>query len=167
MLVAVVVLAAYVSGTGFVGAILLLVGVVVVPGAIHKRGKTLFRAWGIKDSRRPVVAALLVLLAAVLCYWWRVPQPVPATVTAMVLGSLGLAISRKLLNVSAHVSVISFAVLWAAVIFGGWAWALLVLSPVMILARVLVREHKWSESFAGALLGLATYGCFMAALIWS
>lgn len=85
----------------------------------------------------------------------------------LLLGDLGLACFLRWVNVSAHASVLTFAVLWAVTAYGpGWAW-LLVLSPLMIRSRVALRGHTWREALSGAALGVATFGCFIAVLAWT
>ena len=147
---------------GPAGMALLLAGVVVLPGAIYKGTKGLFRRRGIPDSRRTALASALLLAAAVVCFVLPAPEPVPATAAGLLLGNLGLDFFRRWLNVSAHVSVLTFAVLWATAAYGsGWAW-LVLLSPVMIVSRVSLRQHTLAEALSGAALGLAAFGCFLA-----
>ena len=162
-----VVLAGIEAGLGVLGVLLLLAGVVVVPGAIYKGTKGMFRRRGIPDSRRTALVSLLMLAATVVCFLLPVPAPVPATVTGLLLGNLGLVFFRRWLNVSAHVSVLTFAVLWITATYGaGWSW-LLILSPLMIFSRVSLGEHTRREALSGAALGLATFCCYLAVGTWS
>lgn len=164
VLAVVVVLAGAKAGLEWWGTALLLLGIAVVPGLIYKRSKGVFRRRGIKDQWRTGLVAFLTLVGAVVCYLIPVPAPVPATVAALFVGNLGLLLSRRGKNVSAHVSVMTFAVLWMVAVFGVfWAW-LLLLSPLMLLSRVYLREHTWSEALLGALLGVTTFCCFLVAM---
>jgi len=165
--VVLVILAGLQAGLGPLGITLLLAGVVVVPGVVYKGTKGMFRRRGIPDSRRTTVVSLLMLAAVVVCFVLPVPAPVPATVTGLLLGNLGLVFFRRWLNVSAHVSVLTFAVLWITATYGaGLAW-LLILPPLMILSRVSLGEHTLREALSGAALGLATFGCYLAVGTWS
>ncbi|MCQ2001489.1 hypothetical protein [Arthrobacter zhaoxinii] len=168
LVLAVLIIAAGIeAGLGPVGVALLLAGVVVVPGAVYKGTKGLFRRRGIPDSRRTTLVAVLMLAAAVVCFLVPVAAPVPATVTGLLLGNVGLVFFRRWLNVSAHVSVLTFGVLWVIATYGaGWAW-LLILSPLMVFSRVSLGEHSLREALSGAALGLATFCCFLAVMTWS
>ncbi|MDN3483661.1 hypothetical protein QMA10_17270 [Arthrobacter sp. APC 3897] len=149
------------------GVILLAAGVVGIPGAVYKGAKPLFRRRGIPDSRRIRIVAVLMLIGTVIC--WAIPleAPIPLTVAALFLGNAVLVFLRRRLDVSAHVSVLTFAVLWVTALFGGgWAW-LLILSPLMMFSRVALREHTRHEALAGAALGGATFSCFLVAMTWS
>ncbi|MET3172952.1 UNVERIFIED_ORG: hypothetical protein ABIB52_000780 [Arthrobacter sp. UYCu721] len=163
----VVVLAGIKAGIGLAGVAVLLLAIALVPGLIYKRSKSLFLKRGIADHWRTNLVAVLMFLGAVICYLIPVNAPVPATVAALFVGNAGLIFFRRWLNVSAHVSVISFSVLWIIANFGGgWAW-LLVLSPMMLFSRVSLGEHTWREALSGALLGLATFCCYLVATTWS
>lgn len=167
VLAALVLLAGIKSGLSPINTALLLTGIVVVPGLVYKRSKPWFRRRGIADHWRTILVAALTLLGAVLCYLLQLPEPVPATVAALFVGNAGLSFFRRWLNVSAHVSVLTFAVLWTVSVFGdAWLW-ILVLSPLMLLTRVSLNEHTWREALTGAVWGLATFGCFAAAMTWS
>ncbi|MCC9175439.1 hypothetical protein [Arthrobacter sp. zg-Y179] len=168
LVLAVLIIAAGIeAGLGPVGVLLLLAAVVVVPGAIYKGTKGLFRRRGIPDRWRAALVAALMLAGAVVCYLLPVASPVPETVTGLLLGNLGLVFFRRWLNVSAHVSVLTFGVLWVIAAYGaGWAW-LLILSPLMIFSRVSLGEHTLREALSGAALGLATFCCFLAVMTWS
>ncbi|MCC9205172.1 hypothetical protein [Arthrobacter sp. zg-Y769] len=168
LVLAVLVVAAGIeAGLGPVGVLLLLAGVVVVPGAIYKGTKGLFRRRGIPDSRRAALVAALMLAGVIVCFLLPVPSPVPATVTALLFGNVGLVFFRRWLNVSAHVSVLTFGVLWIIATYGAnWAW-LLILLPLMILSRVSLGEHTRREALSGAALGLATFAFFLAVRTWS
>ena len=162
VLAALVIAAGIDAGLGPGGVLLLLAGVVVLPGAVYKGTKGMFRRRGIPDHRRTSLVAALMLAAVVVCFLLPVPAPVPATAAGLLLGNLGLVFFRRWLNVSAHVSVLTFAVLWATAAYGaGWAW-LVLLSPLMILSRVSLGEHTRAEALSGAALGLATFGCYLA-----
>ncbi|QWC10737.1 hypothetical protein KKR91_03680 [Arthrobacter jiangjiafuii] len=164
VLAALVVAAGITGGLGSVGVPLLLAGIVGVPGLIYKGTKPLFRRRGIHDRWRVGIVAALMLIGTAACFLLALPSPVPQTVAALLIGNVGLVFFRRWLNVSAHVSVMTFAVLWVPAIFGtAWAW-LLILAPLMILSRVSLREHSWAEAVSGALLGVATFGCFLALL---
>ena len=162
VLAAVVLAAGIDAALGPAGLALLLTGVVILPGAIYKGTKKLLRRRGIPDHRRTALVSALMLAAVVVCFLLPVPAPVPATVAGLLLGNLGLDFFRRWLNVSAHVSVLTFAVLWTTAVHGtAWAW-LLLLSPLMILSRVSLRQHSLKEALSGAALGGAAFGCFLA-----
>jgi len=162
VLAVLVVLSGITAGLGSMAVLALLAGVVGVPGAIYKGTKGFFRRRGIPDSRRVVLVAALMLAAVVACFLLPVPSPVPETVTGLLIGNLGLVFFRRWLNVSAHVSVLTFAVLWVAATYGaGWLW-LLGLSPLMMLSRISLGEHTVKEALAGAALAVATFFCYLA-----
>lgn len=167
VLAVVVVLSGIKAGLDLLSVTVLLLGIAVVPGLIYKRTKTLFRDRGIADHWRTSLVAALMFVGTVVCYLIAVPAPVPATVGALFVGNAGLIFFRRWLNVSAHVSVISFGILWIIANFGsGWS-ALLLLSPIMLISRVSLGEHTWREALSGASLGLATFCCFLVATTWS
>lgn len=167
ILTAVVLAAGIKAGLGPVGVVLLFVGIVGVPGAIYKGTKSAFRRRGLPDRWRTNLVAVLMLAGTVVCYLIPLDSPVPVTVGALFLGNAGLVFFRRWLDVSAHVSVITFAVLWAVAIFGeAWVW-LLILSPLMMFSRVSLHEHTRREALSGAALGVATFCCFLVAMTWS
>ncbi|WAP51429.1 hypothetical protein OL239_16655 [Arthrobacter sp. ATA002] len=167
VLAGLVLLAGVRAGLDPLGVAALLAGVVGFPALLYKGLKRPFRRRGLPDRLRVQLLAVLTFTGAVVCFVIPVPAPVPLTVAALFVGNAGLVLFRRWLNVSAHVSVITFGVLWVAVIFGtAWAW-LLILSPLMMFSRVSLREHTWPEAFAGAALGVATFCCFLVAMTWS
>ncbi|MFJ7748908.1 hypothetical protein ACIQXM_03000 [Arthrobacter sp. NPDC097144] len=167
ILTAVVVAAGIQAGLGPAGVILLVAGIVGIPGAIYKGTKSVFRRRGLPDSWRTNLVAFLMLAGTVVSCLIPLEPPVPHTVAGLFLGNAGLVFFRRWLDVSAHVSVITFAGLWFTAIFGGaWAW-LLILSPLMMFSRVSLREHTPREALTGAALGVGTFCCFLVAMTWS
>ena len=167
MLAVLVLLAGIGAGLGPLGVVALLVCIVGLPGTIYKASKRPFQRRGFPDRLRIQILAVLTLTGTVACFLIPVPSPVPLTVAAMFLGNVSLAFLRRRLNVSAHVSVITFAALWVISTYGVlWTW-LLLLSPLMIFSRVTLGEHTRREALSGALLGLATFCCYLAAMTWS
>lgn len=164
---AVIFTAGILGGLGIAGAAALMIGLAVVPGAVYKLSKPVFARAGLPDHRRTHLLAVLYLTGTVLCLVLKPGDPIPATVIALFLGNIGLLLWRRRLDVSGHVSVLTFATLWVSAIFGGaWTW-LLILSPLMVISRVALREHTLREALSGASLGLATFCCFAAATTWS
>lgn len=140
----------------------LVAGLGLVPGLIHKGTKGFFRRRGIADHWRTNLVSVLMLAGTAVCYLLPAGDPVPSTAAALTLGNAGLAFFRRWLNVSAHVSVLTFGVLWVIALYGSaWAWLLLLL-PVMLLSRVSLREHTWKETLSGAAWGLGTFCCWLA-----
>lgn len=167
VLAVLVILAGIKAGLEPWGVAALLAGIVGVPGLLYKGSKRPFRERGLPDRLRVQLLAVLMLVGTVACFVLPLPALVPLTVAALFVGNSGLVFFRRWLNVSAHVSVLTFAVLWVVAVFGG-AWApLLILSPVMLWSRVALREHTRREALSGAALGLATFCCFLAAMTWS
>lgn len=167
VLAVLVLLAGIEAELGPLGVVALLACIVGIPGTIYKASKRPFHRRGLPDRLRIKILAVLTFTGMVVCFLIPVPSPVPLTVAALFLGNVSLVFFRRWLNVSAHVSVITFAALWVMSTYGGaWAW-LLILSPLMIFSRVSLREHTWREALSGASLGLATFCCFLAAMTWS
>lgn len=147
--------------------VLLVVGVAALPGLVYKGSKNLLRRRSIPDYWRLIVVTILMLAAVIGCFLLSIPDPVPATVAGLFFGNVALAVWRKKLNVSAHVSVLTFAVVWAAYEFGtNFLW-LLIISPLMIFSRVNLKEHSFPEALTGAALGLATFGITLVVRNWS
>lgn len=166
MLVVLLVLAGLKAELPLIGIIILLVGIIGVPGLIYRLSKGLFRRLGIPDHLRVNLLLIFTFTGSVVCFLIPVASPVPWTVAALFLGNASLVFFRRWLNVSAHVSVITFVMLWVVAIFGhAWTW-LLVLSPLMAVSRVSLGEHTGREALAGASLGLATFLCFVMAITW-
>ncbi|MCC3270128.1 hypothetical protein MUG94_03400 [Arthrobacter gengyunqii] len=167
VLTVLVFLAGIKAGLGPAGVILLVAGIVGIPGVIYKGAKPVFRRRGLPDSWRTNIVAVLMLVGTVICWIIPLEAPIPLTVAALFLGNAGLVFFRRWLDVSAHVSVITFAVLWVTAMSGGaWAW-LLVLSPLMMFSRVVLREHTRREALSGAALGVSTFCCYLVAMTWS
>jgi hypothetical protein len=167
ILVLLVILAGLASGLGIGGAAVLVTCVIVIPGLLYKWSKIPFRRHGLPDYLRVRLLAIFTFLAAVICFILPLGALVPLTLTALFVGNATLGFFRRHANLSGHVSVITFAGLWIVSVYGiSWAW-LLVLSPLMLLSRVSLREHTLREALAGAFLGMATYAFFLLATFWS
>jgi len=162
-----VVLAGIQAGLGVPGVAVLAVGIIVVPGLVYTKFPQLAGKLGVPATWRTRVVTVLMVAGAAACALLNVPAPVPATVVGLAAGNAGLALARRRLDASGHVSVLTFAVLWGTAVFGpGFAW-LLVLTPMMLVSRTALREHTWGEAWAGALVGITTFGCFAGASYWS
>lgn len=167
VLLVVIVLAGIKAGLGVFGVAVLAVGIIVIPGFTYKKFPLIAGKLGLPANWRTKVVTILTVVGAFACALLNVPAPVPATVVGLVAGNAGLALARRRMNASAHVSVITFAVLWGTAVFGpAFVW-LLVLSPIMLVSRTALREHTWGEALAGALIGIVTFGCFVGANNWS
>ena len=167
VLLVVIVLAGVNAGLGPLGVVALAVGIIVIPGFTYKKYSLVSARLGLPETWRTRVVTILTVVGVVACALLNVAAPVPATVVGLAAGNAGLALARRWMNASAHVSVITFAALWGTVVFGpalGW---LLVLSPVMMVSRTALKEHTWGEALAGALIGTVTFGCFVGATNWS
>lgn len=162
VLAVLLVLAGIRAGLGPLGISLLLLGVWLGPGVIHKVAKPAFRRRGRPDYSRTDLVAVLMLLGAVTCYLIPVPAPVPGTVAALFIGNAGLTVFRRWLNVSAHVSVLTFGVMWAVSVYGAAWMPLLLLLPVMIISRLNLREHTALEALSGTVWGFCTFGLWLA-----
>ncbi|MBT2521490.1 hypothetical protein [Arthrobacter sp. ISL-28] len=91
----------------------------------------------------------------------QVPYPVFATLASLTLGNLLLSIARLWLNASAHVSVLTFGVLWWIPVFGpGFLW-LLLLPPLMVFSRTSLGQHTSAQALVGAATGVTTFGVFL------
>jgi len=167
VLAVLVTLAGLNAGLGLFGAGVLVAGIIGLPGLLYKLAKRPFQRRGFPDRLRIQLLAVLTFAGALVCFLLPLGSPVPLTVAALFVGNAGLVFFRRWLNVSAHVSVTTFGALWVVAVFGeAWAW-LLILSPLMMFSRVSLREHTWPEALSGALLGLATFCCFLVAMTWS
>jgi hypothetical protein len=167
VLLVVIVLAGIKAGLGVLGVAVLAVSIIVIPGFTYKKFPLIAGKLGLPANWRTKVVTILTVVGAVACALLNVPAPVPATVIGLVAGNAGLALARRWMNASAHVSVITFAVLWGTAVFGpAFVW-LLVLSPMMLVSRTALREHTWGEALVGALIGIVTFGCFVGANNWS
>jgi hypothetical protein len=167
VLLLVIILAGTKAELGILGVIALAVGIVVIPGLTYKKFPLLAQKLGLPASLRTKTVTLLTVAGVVACSLLNIQSPVPATVVGLVAGNVGLALARRWLNASAHVSVLTFAVLWVIQVFGHTFTWLLVLSPMMLFSRTALREHTWGEALVGALIGLVTFGCFVGANTWS
>lgn len=167
VLLLVVVLAGIHAGLGAIGVVVLALGIIVIPGVAYKKFPALAMKLGLATRIRTKVVASLTLAGALACLVLDVPEPVPATAMALVVGNAGLALARLQLNASAHVSVLTFAVFWTITVFGTQFSWLLVLSPMMLVSRTVLREHTWGEALVGALIGIVTFGFFAEANTWS
>lgn len=162
VLAVVLLLAGIRAGLPPAGTALLLAGLGVVPGIVFKGTKGFFRSRGLADHWRTDLVTVLMLAGTVICYLIPVPEPVPATAAALMIGNAGLAFFRRWLNVSAHVSVLLFGLLWTVAVFGNaFVWLLLLL-PLMCFTRVSLREHTYAEVLAGTAWGLGTFGVWLA-----
>ena len=167
VLLLVIILAGAKAGLGIVGVSVLAVGIVVIPGLTYKKFPLLAGKLGLAADLRTMTVTSLTIAGVVACFLFNVPAPVPATVVGLAAGNAGLALARRWMNASAHVSVLTFSVLWVIQVFGSaFAW-LLVLSPMMLFSRTALREHTWGEALVGVLIGLVTFGCFVGANTWS
>lgn len=162
VLVVLLLLAGIRAGMAPVGIIALVIGFGVLPGVIYKGTKGIFRRLGLSDRWRPNLVTALMFAGTVLCYLAPLQEPVPSTVGALFAGNLGLTFFRRWLNVSAHVSVLTFGVLWVITLYGPALSPLLLLLPVMIISRVTTRDHTLRETCVGSAWGLGTFGIWLA-----
>ena len=160
LLLVVIVLAGTKAGLGFWVVTVLAAGIVILPGLVYKKFAVIARRFGLPSNGRTVAVTTLTIAGALACVLLSVPAPVPATVLGLAAGNGLLALARRWMNASAHVSVTTFAVLWVTDVFGSVFIWLLVLSPMMMLSRTALREDSWREAVALTLLGIVTYGCF-------
>lgn len=149
-----------------VGVTSLIIGFGVLPGVIYKGTKGLFRRIGLEDRWRPRLVTALLFMGTVLCYLIPLADPVPAVLGAMFLGNLGLTFFRRWLNVSAHVFVLTFAVLWVIAVYGPAWMPLLLLLPVMAISRLSLREHTLLETLCGAGWGVGAFALWLAQYWW-
>lgn len=161
VLVVLVALSGIRAQLGFAAVLFLVVGVTVIPGVVYKTSKPLLAALNLSDHFRTSLVAALTLSATVVCYAIPVADPVPATVAALFFGNTALALARLKTNISAHVSVLTFALLWFVSHYGSKLWLILILSSLMTHARVRLGEHTVPEAMLGALLGVVTFCCFL------
>lgn len=163
VLVLVVLLAGMAAGLGVGGTAVLAAAIVGIPGVTYKKFPLIASACSVPHRWRTRIVALQILIVAAACMLLEVPAPVPATVMGLFGGNVALALARKRLNASAHVSVLTFAVLWAVAVFGPSLAGLLLLVPVMLASRIMLRQHTWAEGLAGMLIGCAVFACFVVA----
>lgn len=167
------VLAGIVSFAGFHAGLniiwtglLVLVGV-ITPGLVYKKSAPIFARFEWPDRYRIFVTAGVSLGVGASTAMMDLPQPVPATMCALFVGNIGLAFARRWLNASAHVSVISFGALWILSNFGPLWIGVLILSPLMMISRVALKQHTANEAFAGLNIGLAAFAFYLIFAIWS
>jgi hypothetical protein len=163
VLLAVVLLGGLEARLGVIGSMILAAGIVGLPGVTYKKFPLFAGALGLQLEWRTKVVVVQTLIGAAACVLLDVQARVTATVVGLAAGNAALAITRFKLNASAHVSVLTFAVLWGTAVFGLlWAY-LLVLIPIMLVSRKTLREHSWGEGLAGLLVGGAAFVCFVVA----
>jgi hypothetical protein len=163
VLLAVVLLGALEARLGVIGSMILAAAIVGLPGVTYKKFPLFVGALGLPLEWRTKVVIVQTLMGAAACVLLQVPAPVSATVVGLAAGNSALAVARFKLNASAHVSVLTFAVLWGIAVFGPLCAYLLVLVPIMLVSRTTLREHSWGEGFAGLVVGGAAFACFVGA----
>lgn len=159
--------AALKAGLGMLEIVAVCIGTVVLPGALYKGFPWLSRRFGMPLGLRTAAVSVLIVSAAATVAFLQIPHPVFATLASFIAGNLMLGVSRVWMNASAHVSVLTFSVLWWVAVFGPRFIWLLVLSPLMLLSRTALGEHTWAQALVGAAIGVATFGCFLGLSNWS
>lgn len=167
VLLVVVVAATAIAGVSHLGTAAIALGAIVLPGVVYKSFPWIARHLGIPVKLRTTVVSLLIVTGTVLVVLFRVPAPVFETLVSLILGNMMLAVARIWLNASAHVSVLTFGVLWWVSELGlAFSW-LLVLPLLMAVSRTSLRQHTLTETVVGATIGVATFGVFHGLSIWS
>lgn len=167
VLALVVILAALKADLDFLSIAALFITIVVVPGVVHKKAGPILQRYGFSDRWRHTWVLLLTFTSTFFCFVLELPAPVPATMAALFFGNAGLVLIRHWLNASAHVSIMLFAVLWLLATHGIILTPLLILPPLMVVSRIILRQHSVQEALWGAFLGSTTFCCFLVVTIWS
>lgn len=167
VLLVILVAAAAKAGLSLLGIAVLALGTIVLPGVVYKSFPWISRSLDIPLKLKTAIVSSLIVTGTVLVVLLRVPHPVFETLVSLILGNILLAVARMWLNASAHVSVLTFGVLWWVLAFGPvFAW-LLVLPPLMVYSRTSLRQHTLTQTLVGATIGVATFGAFLGISIWS
>lgn len=161
VLLAVVVAAGFKAGVGLPGICALTVGTVALPALVYKGFPQIAKRLGVSPNSKTAVVSVLIVSGTAAVVLLQVPHPVFPTLASLILGNLLLSIARLRLNASAHVSVLTFGVLWWIAVFGpGFTW-LVLLPPLMIFSRTSLGHHTSAEAIVGAAVGVGTFGGFL------
>ena len=140
---------------GVIAAVFTCVVPFVVLVALVRAGKVTDHHVSDRRQRGPVLALSLVIVLGGFAALGLLHAP--ASVMAMVLALVGgialLAIVSLVWKISGHAAAITSAAVSVLYLFGpGW-WPALVLVPVVIWSRLLLRAHTLAQLLAGAVFG--------------
>ena len=131
-----------------------------VPGLVYKRFRWIAMRFGIPLKFKIPVVTALIIAGTVGVALLGLSGPLFTTLASLLLGNILLSVARLFLNASAHLSVLTFGVLWWMAAFGpGFTW-LLLLPPLMAYSRISLGQHTPAQVTVGAMVGIATFGCF-------
>ncbi len=126
-----------------------------------------------KREQRPLlygVSAVMMLFYVYGLYYYHSPKLLYSIAIGLVLGIIVGSIINTRLKVSIHVSTVTALIFSMSVVFGGWYYLGLILIPIMIWARVVLRRHTIPETIVGALMGIllsvGVYWIYHTFIVW-
>jgi hypothetical protein len=167
VLLVIIVAAAAKAGLSALGIAAIALGTIVLPGIVYKSLPWIAGSLKIPPKFKTATVSSLIVIGTTLVVLLRVPHPVVGTLASLILGNIMLAGARVWLNASAHVSVLTFGVLWWVLEFGPAFACLLVLPPLMVYSRTSLRQHTLTQAVVGATIGVATFGAYLGISVWS
>ncbi|WP_246036515.1 phosphatase PAP2 family protein [Sinomonas susongensis] len=137
--------------------------------ALVRAGKVTDHHVSDRRQRVPVLAASIacVLVGLGLLLLLRAPASVIAMVLALIGGLALLALVSLVWKISGHAAAITSAAVSVMFLFGASWWPVLLLVPVVIWSRLVLRAHTPSQTIAGAVFGGAVIvGLWRGLLAW-
>jgi len=95
------------------------------------------------------------LPCAVLLFYLDAPSFLVATLTSLLVCSLLIALVRGKYRVSYHLAGITCLIIMSAVLWGVMLFAVAAVTPLIVWARYLLREHTIYQMMAGSILAIA------------
>ncbi|WP_026536275.1 hypothetical protein [Arthrobacter sp. H14] len=89
------------------------------------------------------------------------PAELMQTSITLIAGSVILGLGRAWTNASAHVGMVTLLALWLASSLAPVSVFALLLVPVMVWSRVLLREHTGTQAVSGIVTGIAVFVLYL------
>ncbi len=110
----------------------------------------------LKEHPRDVGALGMVfgLPCTVLLVYLEAPSFLVATLTSLLVCSLLIALVRGLYRVSYHLAGVTCLIIMSAALWGPVLFTAVIIIPLIVWARYLLREHTFNQMMTGSVLGV-------------
>ncbi len=118
-----------------------------------------------KKEQRPILflfTSFAIYIYVLFLYLFNGPKVLLIAVLGVVVGLIVVGIVNHFIKASIHLATMTTFLLFVSILYGGYYLLLLFLIPLLAWARIKSKEHTFSETVVGCLLGV-----FLAIIIYT